>query len=104
MKFTCVIAALALVSGVIAADRQDAMRNLARSLIAEYEDFLQEREDNYQEMLERANGCVARNPKDYKGMQCNVLTCQSYCVPGDKKCKWSANRPDSCSKCRCQKE
>ncbi|KAH6904425.1 hypothetical protein BKA70DRAFT_1432177 [Coprinopsis sp. MPI-PUGE-AT-0042] len=104
MKFTIVFAALALVSGVVAADRQDAMRNLARSLIAEYEDFLQEREDTYQDMVERSGGCVARNPKDYTGSKCNVLTCQGYCIKGNKNCKWKDDKPDSCSKCKCQKE
>jgi hypothetical protein len=104
MKFTCIVAALALATGVVASERQNNMRNLARSLIAEYEDFLQEREESSLEVEARAGGCVARIPNGYHGMQCDVMTCQSYCVQGANRCQWSAGRPDKCSKCRCQKE
>ncbi|KAH6917695.1 hypothetical protein BKA70DRAFT_1215889 [Coprinopsis sp. MPI-PUGE-AT-0042] len=67
MKFTIVAAAsLALLSTGVAAqgvDRQDTMRNLARSLIEEYEDLLESRSD----------GCVARNPSRYQGMECDPV-------------------------------
>ncbi|KAH6916372.1 hypothetical protein BKA70DRAFT_1395932 [Coprinopsis sp. MPI-PUGE-AT-0042] len=93
MKFTIVFAALALATGAAAqVDRQDAMRNLARSLIAEYEDFLEE----------RAGGCQARSPQGTSGMECDPYNCDKYCVMGDKKCKWS-ERPKNCKKCTCTK-
>ncbi|KAH6910606.1 hypothetical protein BKA70DRAFT_1424263 [Coprinopsis sp. MPI-PUGE-AT-0042] len=71
MKFTIIVAALALATGAAAqVDRQDAMRNLARSLIAEYEDFLEE----------RAGGCQARSPQGTSGMECDPYSCDKYCV------------------------
>ncbi|KAH6908309.1 hypothetical protein BKA70DRAFT_1426885 [Coprinopsis sp. MPI-PUGE-AT-0042] len=60
MKFAIIFGALALTSGIAAQGygRQDEMRNLARSLIAEYEDFLAER-----------GGCTV------KGKTCSTSAC-----------------------------
>jgi hypothetical protein len=71
MKFTIVLAALALAGGVAAQgiDREDAMRNLARSLIAEYEDILEE----------RGNCKLGTKP----GKDC-VSTCKNRCLPHHK--------------------
>ena len=107
MKFTAAIfAALALASGVIAAERQNTMRNLARALIAEYEDFLVERElESTLELEARVNGCVARNKKGYLGMECDLIRCQASCspLPGGR-CGWPAGQPANCAQCACQKE
>jgi hypothetical protein len=94
MKFSIIAVALALASGVAAQgiDRQDAMRNLARSLIAEYEDFLEE----------RVGDCQARSQKDATGLTCDPIACNKYCVKGEKKCGWS-QRPANCKKCNCNK-
>ncbi|KAH6885048.1 hypothetical protein BKA70DRAFT_1237223 [Coprinopsis sp. MPI-PUGE-AT-0042] len=94
MKFTIVAIALALTSGVAAQgyDRQEAMRNLARSLIAEYEDFLGE----------RVGDCKARPTKDSTGLNCDPISCDKYCVKGEKKCGWT-EQPKGCKKCSCTK-
>ncbi|KAH6909547.1 hypothetical protein BKA70DRAFT_1276479 [Coprinopsis sp. MPI-PUGE-AT-0042] len=95
MRFTIIAATLAL-AGAVAAhpmNRDETADHVARSLIAEYEEFLES----------RANGCMARNPSRYQGMECDIFSCQKYCVPGEKRCKWS-ERPKQCTKCKCQKE
>jgi hypothetical protein len=94
MKFTLIAVTLAL-AGAVAAHphpQDEVHNNVARSLIEEAEQFLNA----------RADGCVARNPSKYAGMKCNVYACQKHCVPGPSKCRW-AERPDECSKCKCQK-
>jgi hypothetical protein len=101
MKFTAIFAALALAAGAAAqADRQDNMRNLARSLIAEYEDFLEERANR----VDPTFRCEARSPQGTSGMKCDPYSCNQYCVLKNVKCGWStSNLPSNCVKCKCQK-
>ncbi|KAH6903427.1 hypothetical protein BKA70DRAFT_1227759 [Coprinopsis sp. MPI-PUGE-AT-0042] len=67
MKLTIVFAALALACGVTAQgfDREDSMREFARSLIEEYDDFLE-----------------ARATCPVSGGSCPKVTCQKYCLKG----------------------
>jgi hypothetical protein len=97
MKFTIVALALSLATGIAAqgVDRQEAMRNLARSLIAEYEDFLEE----------RIGDCQARPSKSSTGLNCEPITCNKYCVQKEAtgRCGWAAGKPANCAKCSCTK-
>ncbi|KAH6901276.1 hypothetical protein BKA70DRAFT_1436321 [Coprinopsis sp. MPI-PUGE-AT-0042] len=99
MKFTIVFAALALASGVAAQaiDRQDAMRNLARSLIAEYEDFLAEREEYADELVQR--GCKTGNKP---GKTC-TSSCSNRCTTNKAgKCGFHQINNNGCDKeCTC---
>ena len=94
MKLSILVTAFALAAGAAAQmDREDAMLNFARSLIADYEDFLEE----------RINGCQARSPQGTPGTQCDPYNCDQYCTMGDKgRCKWTS-RPSYCKKCTCSK-
>jgi hypothetical protein len=99
MKFTFVIAALALASGAAAqlADRQNAMRNLARSLIAEYEDFLVEREEYEYDILQ-ARSCKTGNKP---GKTC-TSTCSNRCTSKNGKCGFHQGNNNGCDKeCTC---
>ncbi|KAH6909657.1 hypothetical protein BKA70DRAFT_1276789 [Coprinopsis sp. MPI-PUGE-AT-0042] len=94
MKFTIVAVALACASQVAAQgyDRQDTMRNLARSLIEEYEDLLEE----------RLNSCSARRKNDHAA--CAEFSCREYCeLKGDKCQMRNVRIPSTCTGCKCVK-